>query len=95
MYRSVTPAVRCPASSAGYWKEPSAAKDRSAISSGMSRSPAGRGRASSSSSWTRWNPASPCQTFGPVKPMRWSWYQRVAARCSIGYVYVRCPEAVS
>ncbi|WP_456061881.1 hypothetical protein [Amycolatopsis alkalitolerans] len=47
---------------------------------------AGSPSAPSSSSRTRWNPASPRQTPGPVKSIRWSWYHSVAVRWSSGYV---------
>lgn len=78
-------------------KLPSAPNDRSQIISGMSRFPCGSGKADSSSSVTRWKPARPCQTLAAVKPIRWSWYQSVAARWSSGYVWVRlvCPPPVS
>ena len=49
-------------------------KARSAIISGMSRSPRGSGSEASNSSSMINIPASPRQTFGAVRSRRWSWY---------------------
>ncbi len=58
---------------------------RSWMISGISYSPAGSRSARSSSSRTRYRPASPEKTFHRVMSMAWSWYHHVVARWSFGY----------